>query len=72
MKKSITEQDVLDALDQVEEPELHASLVSLHMVQNIVVKGDAVSFDLILTTPACPLKTADRGFSTRGCHGFGC
>ena len=57
MKTSITEQDVLYALDQVEEPELHASLVSLHMIQNIIVKGDAVSFDLILTTPACPLKS---------------
>jgi ATP-binding protein involved in chromosome partitioning len=57
MKKNITEKDVLNALDQVEEPELHASLVSLHMVQNIVVRGEAVSFDLILTTPACPLKS---------------
>ena len=57
MNKNITEKDVLDALDQVEEPELHASLVSLHMVQNIIVKDDIVSFDLILTTPACPLKS---------------
>jgi ATP-binding protein involved in chromosome partitioning len=56
MKKNITDQDVLKALDQVEEPELHASLVSLHMVQNVVVKDNKVSFDLILTTPACPLK----------------
>jgi len=56
MAKSITEQDVINALDQVEEPELHASLVSLHMVQNIVVNDNQVSFDLILTTPACPLK----------------
>ena len=57
MKKNITEKDILNALDQVEEPELHASLVSLHMIQNISVKDDAVSFDLILTTPACPLKS---------------
>jgi len=56
MSINITEKDVLNALDQVEDPELHASLVSLHMVQNIVLKDDRVSFDLILTTPACPLK----------------
>jgi ATP-binding protein involved in chromosome partitioning len=56
MTRNITEDDVIKALDQVEEPELHASLVSLHMVQNIVVEEDRVAFDLILTTPACPLK----------------
>jgi ATP-binding protein involved in chromosome partitioning len=54
--KIITEQDVLSALDLVEEPELHASLVNLNMIQNVKVDGDQVSFDLILTTPACPLK----------------
>ena len=56
MTKTITEQDVLAALDKVEEPELHASLASLHMIQNIVIKDNRVTFDLILTTPACPLK----------------
>lgn len=57
MTNKITENDVLAALDQVEEPELHASLVSLHMIQNIVIKEESVSFDIILTTPACPLKS---------------
>ncbi len=56
MHKNITEKEILAALDQVEEPELHASLVSLHMIQNIEIKDDRVTFDLILTTPACPLK----------------
>lgn len=56
MNKTITEKDVLDALDKVEEPELHASLASLHMIQNIVIDDNRVSFDLVLTTPACPLK----------------
>ncbi len=56
MKNNITEKDVLSALDKVEEPELHDSLVKLHMIQNIAVEGEKVSFDLILTTPACPLK----------------
>jgi ATP-binding protein involved in chromosome partitioning len=56
MSKKLTVNDVLAALDKVEEPELHASLVSLHMVQNIVIEDGRVAFDLILTTPACPLK----------------
>jgi ATP-binding protein involved in chromosome partitioning len=56
MNKTITEKDILDALDKVEEPELHASLASLHMIQNIIIDDNQVSFDLILTTPACPLK----------------
>ena len=56
MKKLITVEDVISALDKVEEPELHDSLVKLHMIQNVKIEGETVSFDLILTTPACPLK----------------
>jgi ATP-binding protein involved in chromosome partitioning len=56
MTKIIQEEDIIKALDQVEEPELHASLISLHMIQNIIIKDNRVTFDLILTTPACPLK----------------
>ena len=56
MKKTITENEVLAALDKVEEPELHDSLVKLHMIQNIKIEEGKIGFDLILTTPACPLK----------------
>ncbi len=56
MKNIITIENVLSALDQVEEPELHDSLVKLHMIENVKIDGETVSFDLILTTPACPLK----------------
>ncbi|MCM1042466.1 MAG: Mrp/NBP35 family ATP-binding protein [Bacteroides sp.] len=38
------------------DPELGADLVSLNMIQNIAVKGKTIAFDLVLTTPACPLK----------------
>jgi len=47
---------VLQALDKVMDPELGKSLVQLNMVRNIQIDKDKVSFDLILTTPACPLK----------------
>lgn len=51
-----TKEDVLQALSRVQEPELHKDIVTLNMVQNLVVSGGAVSFDYVLTTPACPLK----------------
>jgi ATP-binding protein involved in chromosome partitioning len=51
-----TKEDVLKALSNVQEPELHKDIVSLNMVQNLVVDGGKVSFDYVLTTPACPLK----------------
>ncbi len=52
----ISKEDVLKALSTVMEPELHQDLVTLKMVEEIQVKGSDVSFKIILTTPACPLK----------------
>lgn len=46
----------LDALKKVMDPELHRDLVSLGMVKDLRVQGDAVSLKVELTTPACPLK----------------
>lgn len=48
--------EVLKALGKCIEPELHKDIVTLGMVQNLVVDGGVVSFDYVLTTPACPLK----------------
>lgn len=53
----ITEKQVLDVLSRVQEPELHRDLVSLKMVKDIKIQGDNVNFTIVLTTPACPLKT---------------
>jgi ATP-binding protein involved in chromosome partitioning len=52
----ITQEAVLAALSTVQEPELHQDLVTLNMIQNIAISGGKVEFDVILTTPACPLK----------------
>src|SRR5512141_235107 len=46
----------LDALRKVMDPELHRDLVSLGMVKDLRVDGDAVRLKVELTTPACPLK----------------
>jgi ATP-binding protein involved in chromosome partitioning len=51
-----TKDEVLKALSTCIEPELHKDIVTLGMVQNLVVEGGVVSFDYMLTTPACPLK----------------
>ena len=53
---SVTEADVLRALSTVQEPELGRDLVSLNMIENVRVDNGRVSFSVILTTPACPLR----------------
>jgi ATP-binding protein involved in chromosome partitioning len=52
----ITREAVLTALSKVQEPELHQDLVTLGMVRDIEIEGDEVSFTVMLTTPACPLR----------------
>jgi ATP-binding protein involved in chromosome partitioning len=49
-------QAVLDVLKPVQDPELRKSLVELNMIRNIQIKDDCISFTLVLTTPACPLR----------------
>ena len=44
------------ALGHVNDPDLGRSLTELGMIENIKVDGKHVSFDLVLTTPACPMK----------------
>lgn len=53
---SITREQVIDALRNVIEPDLKKDLITLNMVDEIQVEGKKVSFTVILTTPACPLK----------------
>lgn len=50
------ESDILKALGNVIEPDLGRDLVTLNMVKDIEIDGDHVSFTVVLTTPACPLK----------------
>jgi ATP-binding protein involved in chromosome partitioning len=52
----MTQEDILKALSNVQEPDLGKDLVTLNMVKDIVVNGNAVSFTVVLTTPACPMK----------------
>jgi len=52
----ITQNDILKALSTVQEPDLRKDLVTLNMIQDIVINGNNLSFKVVLTTPACPLK----------------
>ena len=51
----VNQSAVMQALAGVEDPELHRDIISLNMVRDLKIDGDAVSMTLMLTTPACPL-----------------
>jgi ATP-binding protein involved in chromosome partitioning len=55
-QNGVTEEAVRAALSTVIEPELHRDLVSLNMIRNLEIEGSDVSFTIMLTTPACPLR----------------
>jgi len=57
----VTSELVLNALSQVMEPELHRDLVSLNMIRDLRVDDGSVDFTIVLTTPACPLKSKIEG-----------
>ncbi|WP_121355053.1 Mrp/NBP35 family ATP-binding protein [Flavisolibacter nicotianae] len=52
----MTQQDILNALSTVQEPDLKKDLVTLNMIRDIEIEGNYISFTVVLTTPACPLK----------------
>ncbi|HEX9960126.1 MAG TPA: Mrp/NBP35 family ATP-binding protein [Pyrinomonadaceae bacterium] len=51
-----TEQVVLDALKQIIDPDLRKDIVTLGFIRDLAISGGAVSFRIVLTTPACPVK----------------
>jgi ATP-binding protein involved in chromosome partitioning len=52
----MTKEKVLEALSNVQEPDLGKDIVTLNMVKDIEIEGNYVSFTVVLTTPACPMK----------------
>lgn len=53
---NITKEKILDALRNVEDPDLKKDLVTLGMVKDIEIEGKNIAFTIVLTTPACPMK----------------
>jgi ATP-binding protein involved in chromosome partitioning len=60
----VTEEQVLQALRGVIDPDLRRDVVSLNMIRDVTIDGDAVAFRFVLTTPACPV----RGDMERAAH----
>jgi ATP-binding protein involved in chromosome partitioning len=57
MADKITKEKALNILQTVMDPELNKDLVSLNMIQDLEVEDGNVKFTIVLTTPACPLKS---------------
>src|SRR5712692_4311122 len=52
----LTQEQILQALRSVQDPDLHKDVVSLNMIKDLAIDGGKVSFRMVLTTPACPMK----------------
>jgi ATP-binding protein involved in chromosome partitioning len=52
----ISEQQILAALSNIKDPDLGKDIVTLGFVKDLIINGSDVSFRLVLTTPACPVK----------------
>src|SRR6476619_4435190 len=52
----LNEQLILDALRQIKDPDLHKDIVTLGFIKDLKIDGGNVSFRIVLTTPACPVK----------------
>ncbi len=57
----VSEQSVLDALRQIQDPDLHKDIVTLGFIRDLQISGGDVSFRIVLTTPACPVKEQMEG-----------
>ena len=57
MAEQVTQEKIIEQLRTVQDPELNRDLVSLNMIENVSVSNGTVKFTIVLTTPACPLKS---------------
>ena len=64
----MTQDQILKALSYVDDPDLNKDLVTLGMIQKIEIDGQKVAFDLVLTTPACPMKESIARACTTAIH----
>ena len=53
---ALNQDQIVEALRHVQDPELHRDIVSLGMVKELAIADGKVSFTVELTTPACPLR----------------
>ncbi|MHC4850481.1 MAG: Mrp/NBP35 family ATP-binding protein [Planctomycetota bacterium] len=55
-ESTVSEAQVLEALREVVDPDLHKDIVTLNFVKDVRIDGGRVAFAVELTTPACPVK----------------
>ena len=56
----VTREKVMEALRSVRDPELHVDLVTLKWIKDVRIEDGDVFVQVVLTTPACPMKTQIR------------
>lgn len=54
---ALTRDDVLDALRQVNDPELGINLVDLGLIYGVEIAENTIQIDMTLTTPGCPMHS---------------
>lgn len=53
---ALNEQNILEALRTVKDPDLHRDIVALGFVKDIAISGNDLRFTIELTTPSCPVR----------------
>jgi ATP-binding protein involved in chromosome partitioning len=66
----ITKEQVISALSHVNDPDFKKDLVTLNMIDDIRIDGNKVSFKMVLTTPACPMKNMMRDSCIEAIHQY--
>jgi metal-sulfur cluster biosynthetic enzyme len=54
---TLTQDSVMDALRQVNDPELGINLVDMGLIYGVEIEGGKVQIDMTLTTPGCPMHS---------------
>jgi ATP-binding protein involved in chromosome partitioning len=52
----LSEEIILESLKQIIDPDLRKDIVTLGFIKDLAIDGGDVSFRIVLTTPACPVK----------------
>ncbi|MCS7172562.1 MAG: Mrp/NBP35 family ATP-binding protein [Armatimonadetes bacterium] len=55
-RKGLSREQVLEVLRDVQDPELHRSIVELDMVRDVQIRGGVVRVEALLTIGGCPLR----------------
>jgi len=62
--------EVIEALSSVYDPELGIDIVNLGMIYEVAVAGSAVTVEMTLTTPGCPLHSTIEALVTHALLGL--